>query len=129
MCLGNEVGNFAQYSTADNFRFRRQPATLIICKQQSPCAQLLSQDSILFAQLLNGMLLLLIHPPGDGDDDEPKWIRMFGIFAAHYLLTLGEGTKCAYAPVASIRSNFWTQRRRRDLFEGQREMVLSLPSD
>jgi hypothetical protein len=45
----NEVGNFVQYSTADKVRFRRQAATLIICKPQAPRAQLLSQDAILFA--------------------------------------------------------------------------------
>jgi hypothetical protein len=74
-CVGrNEVGNFVQYSTADKFGFRRQAATLIICKPQSPRAQLLSQDAILFAQIIDGMLLLLIHPPGDSDDYEPKWI-------------------------------------------------------
>jgi hypothetical protein len=47
----NEVGNFVQYSTADKVRFRRQAATLIICKPQAPRAQLLSQDPILFAQI------------------------------------------------------------------------------
>ena len=71
---GNEVGNFAQYSTADKFRFRRQPATLIIGKPKPTSAKLLFENSILFAQVLDGMLLLLVHPPSDGDDYEPEWI-------------------------------------------------------
>ena len=70
----NEVGNVIQYSTADKFGFRRQTATLIIGKPKPTSAELLSEDSILFAQVLDGMLLLLVHPPGDRNDYEPKWI-------------------------------------------------------
>ena len=51
-----------------------QTATLIICKPQPSGTELLSQDSILFAQILDGMLLLLVHPPGDRNDYEPEWI-------------------------------------------------------
>ena len=74
MVRRNQVGNFVQYSTADKFGFRRQAATLIIVKPQAPRARLLSQDAILFAQIVDGMLLLLIHPPGDSDNYEPTWI-------------------------------------------------------
>jgi hypothetical protein len=46
----------------------------IIGKPQSPRAQLLSENSILFAQIVDGMLLLLVHPPGERNDYESEGI-------------------------------------------------------
>jgi hypothetical protein len=65
----NKVGDVIQYSTAHKFGFGCQTATLIIGKPQAPRAQLLSQNSI-----LDGVLLLLVHPSGDCNYYEPKWI-------------------------------------------------------
>jgi hypothetical protein len=47
---------------------------LIIGKPKPTSAKLLPENSILFAQVLDGMLLLLVHPPGQRNDYEPKWI-------------------------------------------------------
>jgi hypothetical protein len=48
--------------------------TLVIGKHQSPSTKLLSEDPVLFAQILDGALLLLVHTSGDGNHYEPKWI-------------------------------------------------------
>src|SRR4029450_6916779 len=45
----HKVGNVMQYSTADKFGFGCQAATLVIGKSQSPSAELLSEDPVLFA--------------------------------------------------------------------------------
>jgi hypothetical protein len=45
----NKVGNVIQYSTAHNFGFGCQTATLIIGKPQSPSTELLSEDPVLLA--------------------------------------------------------------------------------
>jgi len=47
---------------------------LIICEPQASGTELFSQDSILFAQILDGMLLLLVHPRGQRNDYEPERI-------------------------------------------------------
>jgi hypothetical protein len=57
-----------QYSTADKFGFHCQPATLIIGKPKPAATKLLSEYSILLAQVIDRALLLLVHPPGHGDD-------------------------------------------------------------
>src|SRR4030095_11698395 len=46
---GHKVGNVIQYSTADQFGFRRQTSTLIIGNPEAAGTELFSQDSILFA--------------------------------------------------------------------------------
>ena len=65
-----QVGYVIQYTTADKFGFCCQTATLIIGKPKPTSAKLLSENSILFAQVLDGMQLLLVHPPGQRNDYE-----------------------------------------------------------
>lgn len=71
----HEIGNFVQYPTADKFGFRCQATALIIGKPEPTIAKLLSQDPILFAQVIDRMLLFLVHPSGDGNDEEPESIE------------------------------------------------------
>ena len=78
----NDVGDIIQYSAVYKFSFGRQTASLIICKPKPTSAHLLSQDSILFAQVLDGMLLLLIHPTGYCDDYEPKGSKLFDSYSS-----------------------------------------------
>ena len=59
---------------ADKFSFGCQTATLIIGKPKPTSTKLLSENSILFAQVLDGILLFLVHPPGERNDYEPEWI-------------------------------------------------------
>jgi hypothetical protein len=41
----------------------------------SPIADLFSQNTILFKQVFDDLLLALIHPTGNRDDEKRKWIQ------------------------------------------------------
>ncbi len=50
---------------AQDLALGREPTTLIIVEPNSPPAELLTEDSILFPQIVDDLLLLLVHPTGD----------------------------------------------------------------
>src|SRR5215469_14146594 len=70
-----------------------------------------SKDSIFFAQVIDSILLLLVHPAGHSDENEPEGVKDFRCFSLQGLLL------CTWRPVRqdpdlSTRSNSWTQRDR-----------------
>jgi hypothetical protein len=52
-----------------------QAATLVVVQPKPATTKLLSQDSILFAEVFDGVLLRLVHPSGHGDQHEPEWVE------------------------------------------------------
>jgi hypothetical protein len=49
------------------FSLDRQSTALIVGEPHSSPAQLLAQNSVLLAEVVNHLQLALVHPPGDGD--------------------------------------------------------------
>ena len=73
----------------------------------SASSELLAQDTILLAQIVDCLLLLLIHPARDGDHHEPE-----GIENAHgSTLSCGIGSQLSWA-LFSARLSLWTVRGR-----------------
>src|SRR5262249_39808313 len=64
-----------QRASAESFGSRREPATLVIRETKSATAELLAQHPILLAQIVDCLLLLLIHPARDGNQHEPKRVE------------------------------------------------------
>src|SRR5215470_863028 len=62
-------------ASAESFGSRREPATLVIRETKSATAELLAQHPILLAQIVNCLLLLLIHPARDGNYHEPERVE------------------------------------------------------
>jgi len=50
---------------------------LLISESDSPISQLLAQDAILFAQVLDDLQLTLVHPAGNRDEHKPEGIQSF----------------------------------------------------
>jgi len=48
---------------------------LVIVQAQPPLIELFPYNPILFAKALNDLHPALIHPTGNGDQNEPKWIQ------------------------------------------------------
>jgi len=69
------VATAASSVSPENLRSRSQAATLVLGKTKSPTAKLRSQNAVLFAQIFNRVLLLLIHPSGDTDKQKAKRIQ------------------------------------------------------
>jgi len=40
-----------------------------------PAAELLSKNAILLAKVINDLQLPLVHPAGDGDQQESEWVK------------------------------------------------------
>src|SRR5262249_16828725 len=71
----HDGGELVEELSADLLRFRCQSATLIIVETHAAVADLLSKDPILLDQILDELLLMLVHPAGQRDNDERKWIK------------------------------------------------------
>jgi hypothetical protein len=54
------------------FRPGREAPSLIVVEPKPSATELFFQDSILFAKVVNGELLLLVHP---SDEQEPEWVE------------------------------------------------------
>ena len=64
-----------QSAVAESLCFDSQSTALFVRKPESTTAELLTQDLVLLAQILDCLLLLLIHPARDRDQHEPERIE------------------------------------------------------
>src|SRR5438876_8264151 len=71
----DDFRDLSQQFPAQFLRLGRKPAALVIAKSNSPAADLFAKNSILFQKVVDGVLLMLVHPSSDGDDDKSKWIQ------------------------------------------------------
>jgi hypothetical protein len=115
-CQANNVTGVTMVATtASNFRPRRfallaNRRRLIIIQPQPLAVELFSKDPIFFEQVIDGILLLLIHPTGHGDDHKPEWVKTLFRFPVQSLLCIVKsGLQC---PVFSVGFDFWTLRDR-----------------
>jgi hypothetical protein len=57
------------------FGLGRQSTPLVITEPQPPCTELLAQNPVLFAKVVDRMNVLLVHPTSDGNEEQPEWIK------------------------------------------------------
>jgi hypothetical protein len=70
---GDERSDVGEGASANSFAQHSQSATLIVCEPESLPTELLFQDSILFAEVLDNRVLLTANPTGHrGDEDLPR---------------------------------------------------------
>ena len=67
----DDRGHLCEQLLAELLGPDRQTAALLVAESQTPVAELLSQDLILFSEIVNAVLLLLVEPAGERDDDKP----------------------------------------------------------
>jgi len=72
---GDDRCDLRQRASAETFGSHRKPATLVVRETKSATAELLAQHPILLAQIVDCLLLLLIHPARDGNQQEPKRVE------------------------------------------------------
>ena len=59
----------------NSFRLGRQTSALVVVEPKPLPTKLFFEDPILFTKIVQGELLLLVHPSGHGDQQEPKWVE------------------------------------------------------
>jgi len=70
-CLRSHDGRYLSQDLPPQFRcLRRKSAALSITEPQSVIADLFSQHSIFFHQIVDDVMLMLVHPPRNGSDQK-----------------------------------------------------------
>jgi hypothetical protein len=74
---------------------------------QLPCAELLTEDAILFEKVVNDMQLALVDPAGKSDQHEPEWIRDSRAFRWFSIAALGSYGTYPNGIVLAVTSNLF----------------------
>ena len=86
---------------------RCQSTTLLIAETHSAIAKLLSENSVFLHQILDDMLLMLVHPTAQGDDKKGKRVE-----ESVHCRTLSRRLPCLSHSMLSGRLSFYTVRGR-----------------
>ena len=60
----HQGSDISQESPSESFRFGSQTATLVVIQPKPLTTELFAEHAILFAEVFDRVLLLLVHPPG-----------------------------------------------------------------
>src|SRR5262245_47892621 len=71
----HDGGDLSEELPADFLRSRCQSSTLVIAETHSAVVDLFAQTPISLDQVMDEMLLMLVHPTGQGYDEERKWVQ------------------------------------------------------
>src|SRR5215472_14171387 len=52
-----------------------QPLAAIVIEAHSLATELFRKHPVLLAKIFNGLLLAVVHPPGDGDQHKSEWVE------------------------------------------------------
>jgi hypothetical protein len=69
----HDCGDLREHPVASCFSFRRQATSLSVGEAQAFAPELLLQDPILFAEVLDRGMLVASDPPGSGNDEDLPW--------------------------------------------------------
>jgi hypothetical protein len=69
---GSHLG---QHSSSQTLRLGGQPTASFVCQQQPPIAELFPKNAILFAQIIDGLQMTLVHPAGQRGQQEADWVQ------------------------------------------------------
>ncbi len=75
---------FRQHFSSESPGFGGQAATLVVGQAKPPAAELSPQDSVLLPQILDGMLLLLIHPSGNSYKQKAERVQRLRFLRRHF---------------------------------------------
>src|SRR5947209_13199462 len=75
---GDDRGHFGQKLSSQTLGSDRQPTTLVVIEPQPAIHELLAQHPVLLTQILNDLLLVLIHPSRNSEQQELERIKDSG---------------------------------------------------
>jgi hypothetical protein len=71
-------------ATPDHRTHYGQSPALLVIKAHSPATELFSKNPILLSKIFNDLQLPVVHPPGDGDQQNRKGSSTLSVFKTHY---------------------------------------------
>ena len=74
-CRCHNRGQFVKHTPTQSLGPDGQASTLVVAKPQSLTAELLAQHAVLFLKVVDGVLLLLVQPAGQANQQQTKRIE------------------------------------------------------
>jgi hypothetical protein len=103
---GDDCCNFRESAAAEALRFCSEPAALVVGEAKSSAAELLAEHPVLLPQVVDCVLLALVHPASNGHEHKPE--RIETRHTAEPTMAGSRGSQqCA---LFSARSTTWTLR-------------------
>src|SRR5215469_17438056 len=72
---GDNAGDLGKSLSSQCFGLNGQSPALLVIEAHSAVTELFSKHPILLAKIFNDLQLAVVHPPGDGDQQKPKWVK------------------------------------------------------
>ena len=96
-----DVRHLFQQLPTKPFRLRGQSAALVVAESHAPITSVFSKNTILLDEIVDDMLLMLVHPAGDRDHNKRKRVEC----RAHPQIVSPESGPNPQ-PIISARSSF-----------------------
>lgn len=80
---GVTMGRLLQNLTSQDLRLGGQPTALVVVQTEAPTTELLAENPIFLAKVVNDLQLRLVHPSGNGDQHEPEGLQDRRHFLTH----------------------------------------------
>ena len=74
-CRRDDCRDLFQDFSAELLRPCCKTATLVVSESHPPVPNLFSKDAVLFDEIFDDVMLVLVHPARDGNDQKLKWIQ------------------------------------------------------
>jgi hypothetical protein len=101
-CRRDDCRDLFQDFPAELLRPRCQTATLVVRESHPSVPNLFSKDAIFLGEIFNDMLLVLVHPASDGNDQKGEWIQT-GV----HLRSLTRSMWKLFERIGPSESSFW----------------------
>src|SRR5215471_1275460 len=72
---GDKAGDLGKSFSSQRFGLYGQSPALMVIEAHSPATELFAKHPVLLAKIFNDLQLAVVHPPGDGDQQEPEWVE------------------------------------------------------
>jgi hypothetical protein len=72
----HNAGQLLKHLPPEDLAFDSQAPTLVVVEQDSFLSELLSEDSILCQEVLDGVLLTAVDPAGEDQEQQMPWLKL-----------------------------------------------------
>src|SRR5215472_10253011 len=71
----DKAGDLGKSLSSQRFGLYGQSPALIVIEVHSPTTELFAKHPVLLAKIFHDLQLVVVHPPGDGDQQKPEWVE------------------------------------------------------
>src|SRR5215471_18301009 len=71
----DNAGDLGKGLSSQRFGLYGQSPALIVIEVHSPTTELFAKHPVLLAKIFHDLQLVVVHPPGDSDQQKPEWVE------------------------------------------------------